>query len=139
MEQVLVTPGSFSEIEGLLRLRGNHRLEVYDEITDQLRKYNEEETPGCRVKFITSKKHDTWIEYKVLYKIKKLQDTPSYLSYVFGCVSKAMDQLKDIEMDSIGIQEVYCEDPYSYYVLIYILSKDKEENERREENFEYDY
>ena len=49
-----------------------------------------------------------------------------------------MGELKDLPVDSIGLQEVDCSEPESYYVLIYILSDGQSirtEN-RREENSE---
>ena len=86
----------------------------------------------------------TWIEYFALYKMKKWVETVKYLEYVFGCLSKLMSELHDLPIDSIGLQEVDCSEPESYYVLIYILSDGQNirktgEQEDSEETLGYNY
>ena len=63
-----------------------------------------------------------WTEYFVLYKMKKWEETARYMEYMFHSLSILMGELHDLPIDSIGIQEVDCSEPESYYVLIYILS-----------------
>ena len=86
----------------------------------------------------------TWIEYFALYKMKKWVETVKYLEYVFSCLSKLMGELHDLPVDSIGLQEVDCSEPESYYVLIYILSDGQNirktgEQEDSEETLGYNY
>ena len=120
----MASQDGFSEIEKLLSLKG-HSRGFKDDIVEKILNHDEANTPGCRVYFITSKKEKSWIEYKVLYKIKKYKDDTKYLSYVFECMSKSIKELNDLDITSIGVQEVYNSDPCSYYVLVYII---KEEN-----------
>lgn len=122
-----------TSIEKLLQLKGTSRLEVSDEIVEEIQALEEKLTPGCRLRFLLSKKYDPqeqegeggWTEYKALFKIKKYQDSFEYLSFALENLSKILKNLrsrfKDKDLD-IGIQEVYCEDPCSYYFLFYILN-----------------
>lgn len=139
---ILVDSSSCREIQRILRLRGDKRLGVENAITEKILSLSEKETPGLRLKFLESREMSleggTWIEYFALYKMKKWVETVKYLEYVFSCLSKLMGELKDLPVDSIGLQEVDCSEPESYYVLIYILSDGQSirtEN-RREENSE---
>ena len=145
---ILVDSSSCREIQRILRLRGDRRLGVENDITEKLLSLTEEATPGLRLKFLESRKRDleggTWIEYFALYKMKKWVETVKYLEYVFGCLSKLMSELHDLPIDSIGLQEVDCSEPESYYVLIYILSDGQNirktgEQEDSEETLGYNY
>lgn len=145
---ILVDSSSCREIQRLLRLRGDRRLEVENSVTEKLLSLTEEATPGLRLKFLESRKRDleggTWIEYFALYKMKKWVETVQYLEYIFGCLSKLMGELHDLPIDSIGLQEVDCSEPESYYVLIYILSDGQSirktgEQEDSEETLGYNY
>lgn len=128
----MVNQDGFSEIEKLLSLKG-HSRGFKDEIVEKILSHDEQNTPGCRVYFITSKKErNSWIEYKVLYKIKKYKDSIDYLSYVFDCMAKVVKELRDLDINSIGIQEVYNNDPCSYYVLIYIIKEENNDGRIRE-------
>ena len=145
---ILVDSSSCREIQRILRLRGDRRLGVENDITERLLSLTEEATPGLRLKFLESRKRDleggTWIEYFALYKMKKWVETVRYLEYVFECLSKLMSELHDLPVDSIGLQEVDCSEPESYYVLIYILSDGQNirktgEQEDSEETLGYSY
>ena len=124
----------------MLRLRGDRRLMVENEITDTILGQSESDTPGLRLKFLESRKRSLgegdWTEYFVLYKMKKWVETAGYLEYVFSCLSKLVGKLKGLPYDSIGLQEVDCSEPGSYYVLIYILSDGRNKSDR--EKYDYD-
>jgi len=126
---ILVDTSSCREIQRLLRLRGDRRLGVENEVTKRILSLGEEKTPGLRLKFIESQKKNlengTWIEYFVLYKMKKWVGTVKYMEYIFSSLSKLMSELDELPIDSIGLQEVDCSEPESYYVLIYIISDGK--------------
>ena len=72
---VLVEFSDCREIQRILRLRGDRRLAVENEITKTILSQDEKDTPGLRLKFLESRKRGldggTWIEYFVLYKMKK--------------------------------------------------------------------
>ena len=127
---VLVGLSDCREIQRILRLRGDRRLAVENEITETILSQDEKDTPGLRLKFLESRKRGldggTWIEYFALYKMKKWTDTADYLEYVFSSLSKVVSSLKKLNVDSIGLQEVDCSEAESYYVLIYILSDGRE-------------
>lgn len=145
----MAVPVSFSdcrEIQRILNLRGDRRLAVENEITERILSLSEEQTPGLRLKFLESRKRGldggTWEEYFVLYKMKKWSDTVDYLEYVFKCLATMSSNLKNLNIDSIGLQEVDCSEAESYYILIYILSNGQEqsrgeENEESYEGFEW--
>lgn len=127
---VLVSINDCREIQRILRLRGDRRLAVENEITETILSQDEKDTPGLRLKFLESRKRGldggTWIEYFALYKMKKWVETADYLEYTFTSLAKLMSTLKKLDVDSIGLQEVDCSESDSYYVLIYILSNGKE-------------
>lgn len=135
---ILVDSSSCREIQRILRLRGDRRLMVENEITDTILGQSEADTPGLRLKFLESRKRSLedgdWNEYFVLYKMKKWVETAGYLEYIFSCLSKLLGKLKDLPCDSIGLQEVDCSEPGSYYILIYILSDGR--NKSNEEKYE---
>lgn len=120
------------EIQRILRLKGDRRLAVENEITDTILSHSESDTPGLRLKFLESRRRGLtggdWIEYFALYKMKKWVETANYLEYVFSSLAKLSAGLKDLKVDSIGLQEVDCSEPGSYYVLFYILSDGRESN-----------
>ncbi len=147
---ILVDSSSCREIQRILRLRGDRRLEVENIVTEKILSLSEADTPGLRLKFLESRERralegGTWTEYFVLYKMKKWVETAKYLEYVFSCLSKLMGELRGLPIDSIGLQEVDCSEPESYYVLIYILSdgqsiRTKEgEQEDNESTLGYNY
>ena len=115
----------------MLKLRGDRRLAVENEITEAILSQNEEDTPGLRLKFLESRKRGldggSWVEYFALYKMKKWVETADYLEYVFTSMAKVISTLKNLNVDAIGLQEVDCSEAGSYYILIYILSDGKED------------
>ena len=123
---ILVDSSSCREIQRILRLRGDRRLEVENTVTEKILSLSEARTPGLRLKFLESRSRSleggAWTEYFVLYKMKKWEETARYMEYMFHSLSILMGELHDLPIDSIGIQEVDCSEPESYYVLIYILS-----------------
>ena len=128
----MAVPVSFSdcrEIQRILKLRGDRRLAVENDITERILSINEKDGL-VRLKFLESRKRElsggSWEEYFVLYRVKKWVDTANYLEYIFKCLSTVMSELKDLTFDSIGLQEVDCSQAEDYYVLIYILSNGKE-------------
>jgi len=127
---VLVNINGCAEIQRMLKLRGDRRLAVENKITETILGQSEKDTPGLRLKFLESRKRGlddgSWIEYFALYKMKKLEDTADYLEYVFKSLANLVATLKDLEVDSIGLQEVDCSESGSYYILIYILSNGQE-------------
>ena len=118
-----------SSISSLLRMHGQKRLGVKDEITERILGFDyATETPGLGLKFLDTQKFtgetgEFWAEYNILFEVLKYKDSdPIFLSYVFGLVEKAMLMFKDLgEFDSMGIQEVECGDSDYYYILIYLL------------------
>lgn len=115
-----------SKISGLLRMKGLSRLEVRNEITKAILELNPELTPGINLKFLESKKRNTdngsWVEYNVLLEIQKREETARYLSFAFENLSNLVKSLSDLNIESIGIDEMDCGESDYYYVLIYILS-----------------
>lgn len=127
---VLVEFSDCREIQRILRLKGDRRLAVENEITETILSHEEKDTPGLRLKFLESRKRGldsgTWVEYFALYKMKKWTDTADYLEYIFSNLAKMVSALKKLDVDSIGLQEVDCSEADGYYILIYILSNGKE-------------
>lgn len=111
-------------IEELLSKDTREELEVKDNITNYLLS-PECSNAGCNIAFVGSyKRHsevDTWNEYRVLYKVVKYRDTAEYLTIALDFIKDSMSKLRNIECESVGIQEVYCIDPFNYYILVYII------------------
>lgn len=127
---ILVDSSSCREIQRILKLRGDRRLAVENKITETILSHDEELTPGLQLRFLESRRRGlecgSWIEYFALYKMKKWVDTADYLEYIFNCLGKLAGTLKNLNVDSIGLQEVDCSETGNYYILIYILSDGRE-------------
>lgn len=111
-------------IEELLSVEISEDLEVKDEITELLLD-PKSSNAGCNISFVGSyNRHsetDSWVEYRVLYKVVKYRDTPEYLNIALDFVKDSMSKLNEVKCESVGIQEVYCIDPFNYYILLYII------------------
>lgn len=123
-----------NEIRRLLNMRGNKRLGIKNDITEQILEHGKELT-GLKVKFLESRNKETnsgsWTEYNILLEVLKLdENNVEYLSSIFGMLSSLLKNLKHLDnIDSIGIQEVDCSLPKYYYFLIYIQSHGKDQND----------
>lgn len=121
-----------NNIERLLKLKGNKRLEVENSLTRKILEFDyEEKTPGVRLRFLETRKKDKeygeWYNYNILFEAVKYKDNPEYLSHVFSSISKIVKSWEgQTNIDVVGIQEVDCEEAEYYYILIYILSDGKE-------------
>lgn len=122
-----------NEIRRLLNMRGNKRLGIKNDITEQILEQGKE-LNGLKVKFLESRNKETnsgsWTEYNVLLEVLKLdENNVEYLSSIFSMLSSLLKNLKHLDnIDSIGIQEVDCSLPKYYYFLIYIQSHGKDQN-----------
>ena len=109
-------------------------MAVENDITDTILGQSEADTPGLRLRFLESRirglDEGEWIEYFALYGMKKWKESANYLEHIFSCLSKVAASLKNLEIDSIGIQEVDCGEAENYYILIYILSNGREKRNK---------
>lgn len=126
-----------SNISRLLKMRGQKRLEVRDLVTERILGFDYNTSPGLSLKFLETRNKESeggsWTEYSVLYEIKKITETPHYMAHVFELLFRSVGLLlKDIQVDSMGLQEVEC-GLSEYYVLIYIISNG---NEKEKYEFE---
>lgn len=122
-----------SKIIQLLSLKGKTRLGIKSKISQKILEFDYNEVPGISLKFLETKKRKgesgEWNEFNILLEIPKLKETSDYLGYVILELSKFIKRLGlGLNIDSIGIQEVNCDRPDYYYVLIYILSDGKDSN-----------
>lgn len=115
-----------SNISRLLRMKGQKRLDVRDQVTQKVLDFDYTKSPGLSLRFLEARNRQGeeggWTEYNILYEIKKISETPGYLAYVFELLYRSVGTLlKDLPVESMGIQEVEC-GLSEYYVLIYIIS-----------------
>ena len=122
-----------SDIKRLLGMKGEQRLGVNDEIVEKILEIKEKHSiPGVTLRFLESKYHETeqggdWSEYKILYKVSRLENSVRYAEFMFSGLTKLMSEFKDISnISTFGVDEVLTEEP-SYYVLFYILKDGKKE------------
>ena len=129
-----------NNIERLLRMKGKRRLGVKGVVADTIQSIPWDKFPGADLKFIESRAVDTeygqWEEFNLLIEIKKVIESPRWLSHVFNILDVIGQSLKDLNVDRMGIQQVECGLPGYYYVLIYIIDNGREK-ENPEESFSY--
>ena len=118
-----------SNIGRLLQMRGQKRLGVKDQVTERILDFDYTKSPGLSLRFLETRNKETeegsWTEYNVLYEIKKISETPQYMNHIFELLYRSIGNvLRDLEVDSMGLQEVEC-GLSEYYVLIYIISNGK--------------
>lgn len=117
------------KISGLLRLKGEERLMVRDEVTAGIHATISKISGKLpiRLAFLNSVKRETWVEYGLLLEIPKAEEHIKYLSYEFEEIGKFLKILEDTldyentKIDSVGIEEVETGLPNYYYILIYML------------------
>lgn len=110
-------------------MRGQKRLGVKDQVTERILEFDYTQSPGLSLRFLETRNKETeegsWTEYNVLYEIKKISETPQYMNHIFELLYRSIGNvLRDLEVDSMGLQEVEC-GLSEYYVLIYIISNGK--------------
>ena len=131
-----------SEIKRLLKMKGNKRLEIRDDITSTILDYSKNTIyPGVQIKFLESRLKSTdmgsWVEYNILFEIHKMEESSvDYLSEIFKILGLIIKQLKDLEgIEQSGIQEVECGISKYYYLLIYLHGEGTEEKIQEKINF----
>lgn len=123
-----------SEIQRLLRMKGNSRIWVPNDTSNFILSIDYYEFPGIGHQFLESKKYTTeegeWFEHKLLLRGFKDSDTPEYLSYLINTLSKLISRLDIKGVESIGLEDIDFNSKY-YYFLIYLISdgKDKPKEE----------
>lgn len=122
----------YSKIKKYLSLKGNNRLEFKNELTEKILTFDYlNKTPGINLRFLETKKYvsseeddNKWIEFNILYEVLKFKETPEYYSYIFEKLSNIIKEYNvnfDKDRMRLGIQETYCEDSKSYFILFYII------------------
>lgn len=130
-----------NNITRLLRMRGKKRLGVKNHMTDWILEEPYYLQTGINLRFLESKRMVTetgeWEEYSVLYEVKKIKESPQYLSEVLKIIGQLLDRIgkSNLEIESMGIQEVECGLSDYYYVLIYIINNGKDKEGENENNF----
>lgn len=71
---------------------------------------------GC-----VTKKSESWLERRLLYKIDKKSDQSSYLGEALSYLGKRISRLGS---GRYGIQDVSVSEPDGYYILIYGIEED---------------
>lgn len=137
-----------SEIRRLLNFKGNSRLEVKDDLTEEILEQRNQVLPGgIKFCFVESKRYigegGEWVEYKVLYSILKYKDNLEYLHHVLSVSSLLIKTLyidKNIDVDYVRLEEFDCSRPNQYYILLCIRRdiNEKKENEIKEIFKEYE-
>ena len=137
-----------SEIRRLLNFKGNSRLEVKDDLTEEILEQKELVFPGgIRFCFVESKRYvgegGEWVEYKVLYSILKYEESAKYLQYVLQQASNIVEvYLADLDVDYIRLEEFDCSRPDQYYILLCMrrdINEEIKENEIIEIFKEYEW
>ena len=110
------------EISRLLRMKGQKRLEVNDDLAERILRYKYK--PDLELIFLETRlKEGKWPEYYVLLGCKKTDHSWDDAVLLLDSVSRWMDDFQDQE--EIGIQEVdTTRDGYNY-MLIYIIGNDE--------------
>lgn len=106
------------EIRRLLRMRGNTRLAVEDEITDKI-------LENKNIIFLESVNKSgecgSWIEYNALYSFPKVEESPRCMSIFMERLSEFSKTLEEFNGISMGIEEIDTDEAEFYYVLFYII------------------
>lgn len=122
----------YSKIKKYLSLKGNNRLEFKNELTEKILTFDYlNKTPGINLRFLETKKYvsseeddNKWVEFNILYEVLKFKENPEYYSYIFEKLSNIIKEYNvnfDKDRMRLGIQETYCEDSKSYFILFYII------------------
>ena len=122
-----------NKISSLLKLKGEERLMIRDDVTAGIHSTISKLTGKSCVKlaFLNSYKREAWTEYSLLLEIPKVDEHIKYLGYEFeelGKFIKALEETLDYDksgINSIGIDQVETGLPGSYFILLYMLRDDK--------------
>ena len=122
-----------NKIAGLLRLKGEERLMVRDDVTAGIHATiaKLKDNSCIRLAFLNSLQRDSWVEYSLLLEFPKIDEHIKYLGYEFEELGKFLKELENTldydksGINSIGIDEVETGLPGSYYILLYMLKDDK--------------
>lgn len=122
-----------NKIQRLLKMRGEERLRVKDDITAGIHSVitNLQGKSCVRLAFLESIKRESWVEYSLLLEIPKCDDHVKYLSEEFKQLGDFLKELETVldynnsGINSLGIDQVETGLPDSYYILLYILRDDK--------------
>ena len=68
-----------------------------------------------------TKKFDSWLERRLLYRIDKKSEKSSYLGEALSYLGKRISRLGS---GNYGIQDVSVDEPDGYYILIYGIKED---------------
>jgi hypothetical protein len=116
-----------NDIDRLLRMRGQRRLQIKNKLTDYITEYPFDKR-GVKLQFLESinimGEEKPWEEYKVLLKIPKIKEDSEYLGSALEAVGKFMKDMKACKdcYETIGIQEIECGLGNYYFVLIYLIN-----------------
>ena len=119
---------SSHNISRLLSMKGQRRLQVKDDFTSFLLDYDYDKSLRGTVDMIFLQSRDVkgdldhWTEYDILLGIKKIEESPRYLSFaMFQLFEFFCDDLTKHGLRSFGIQEVECSLGGYYYILLYAI------------------
>ena len=135
------TLASSNNIARLLRMKGNKRLQIRDEITEGIIRFPYELRTGGMIdlQFLESRSFESdygqWNEYSALFKIRKINESAPYIGAMFETMSYLSKTLGLLKNDGFGIQEVECGLPDYYYILIYIIRNNGKEREPEDEGW----
>ena len=123
-----------NKIAKILKLRGEERLEVVDDVTAGIHATIEKMVGNSCVQlaFLKTVQKDSWVEYSLLLEFPKAEEHIKYLGYEFKELGKFLETLEktidydSAKIDSIGIDGVETGLPGSYYILLYMLRDGKQ-------------
>ena len=87
------TLASSNNIARLLRMKGNKRLQIRDEITEGIIRFPYELSTGGMIdlQFLESRSFESvygqWHEYSALFKIRKINESAPYIGTMFETMS----------------------------------------------------
>lgn len=130
------------EIDRLRRMKGEKRLWFSSEFSTWLLSVDYEQFPGLGHEFLEARRKKSqdpeeecgWEEYKLLLRGNKFSSSTDYHSWLFKTIGKFLATIptERYRIQSMGIEEIDCSEPDSYYILLYFICNGETKSSKKE-------